>query len=1089
VVLEPRLVSVELRLLGPVEVWASGARVDAGAARQRGVLAALAVDANRPVLMETLIDRVWGEAPPAQARATVYAYVTRIRQLLGRAGGSVAVSRRSGGYQLDIAPELVDLHRFQSLVEQARRSGGPDRERALLLGQALALWRGNPLAGLSSGWADQVRHRLVGQRLDAAVEWARIQLREGDPEAVLGPVGDLAAEHLVSEPLALVLIEALAALGRTAEALDHYATLQRRLADELGIDPGPQLQRLHRAILRGTVPPPAAAPAVVVPAQLPPAASGFTGRHTELAQLDELSAAAGAPPTTVVIAAIAGTAGVGKTTLAVHWAHLVADRFPDGQLYVNLRGHGARRPTPPVQVLAQFLRALGTAPEQVPTGVGESAALYRSLLAGRRTLILLDNAASADQVRPLLPANPGCLVLITSRHRLDGLTALEGAKRLTLGMLEPPEAVGLLARRLGAARVDAEPAAAGELAQLCAYLPLALCIAAANLVASPRSGIAAYATELAKGNRLTGLAVADDQHAAIRTAFDLSYRTIPAGAQRLFRLLGLVPGPDVTAAAAAALAGTTPAEAARLLDRLASAHLIDHHLTGRYTFHDLLRLYARERSDREESAAEVSAAMVRLLDWYLYSADAARRRLYPQMVRLPLPGPRSWPHALTFDSPEAAWRWLDDERANLVAATDHAASYDDHRDYAWQLADALRGYFWVRVHGVDALATARAGLTAAQAAADYRSQTAMLVSLGMSQTRLGQYRDAGIHLARAAALARRADWQTGLASALSHLGLTDRYAGRLRDAVKHLTQALAVNRRTGRKAGQSANLANLGLVYYELGRLQSSAARYREALAIDRELAHSPLVAFKLGYLGEACHALGRTAEALDHLTTALPMIREQGDPDYEAEVLRNLADVYLTTGHLAEALEAAHRALVRSERGGDPQGVATSLNRLGACYHRLGQQREAVDHHTRSLRLAGRFGAHYARTEALIGLAASGLDLDQPASARAHAQRAVALAKRFGFRVLEGQALTAMAGADLGEDRLDDAVRRARRAVAIHRDTGHLPGQARALLVLGNGRSRAGEPAAAAGDWLAARKIFDEIGAPWTVRKPGVAS
>jgi DNA-binding SARP family transcriptional activator/tetratricopeptide (TPR) repeat protein len=904
---------VELRLLGPVEVWTAGAPVDAGAARQRGVLAALAVDANRPVLMETLIDRVWGEAPPSRVRATVYAYITRIRQLLERADGPVAVSRRSGGYQLDIAPERVDLHRFQSLVEQARRAGGPDRERAGLLGSALALWHGTALAGLSSDWAAQVRHRLVEQRLDTAVEWARIQLREGDPQAVLGPLGELAAEHPVTEPLALVLIEALAKLGHTSEALDHYATLRQRLADELGIDPGPQLQQLHRAVLRGTVtasrPAPARPPpASVVPAQLPPDVSGFTGRHAELAQLDALLATTGAESTTVVITAIAGTAGVGKTALAVHWAHLVADRFPDGQLYVNLRGFDpSGLPTSPAAAIRGFLDALDVPADRVPADLDAQAALYRSRLAGRRCLIVLDNARDPEQVRPLLPGAPGCLALITSRDRLAGLVAAEGAHPLTLHPLTADEAHQLLGRRLGTDRVAAEPDAAGDLVTRTARLPLALTIVAARAATDPHHRLRALADDL----RTSGLAAlsTEDGAADLRAVFSWSYRALDPPAARLFRLLGVHPGPELTGHAAASLLGVPLAEARKLLAQLARAHLVSESSPGRYTLHDLLRAYALELVGTHESESARHAARRRLLDHYLHTAHAGSLLVSP--TRDPIPIPPRQPDVSCEDITDfrQATAWFSTEHRALLAAIAQAAAsgFDIH---AWQLAWATANVFHVRGLGHDLAATHQIALAATQRLADRTAEAHIHYGLACAYARMTRFEEASAHLRHAIELFQATGKRSDQAQCHLTLGWVLERDRRLPEALAQALLAHDLYQETGNHWGLARSLNNVGWLYALLGEHRRALRHCLKAIAGHRASGDLRGEATALDSLGYTHHHLGDHAEAAGYYWRALHLFGEIGDRFNEAETLVRLGDTHCAAGDPDAAVTAWRYAL-----------------------------------------------------------------------------------------------------------------------------------------------------------------------------------
>src|SRR6266540_2922605 len=476
-----RGVVMEFRLLGPVEVWTAAGPVDAG----------------RPVTVETVIDRVWGDTPPDRVRHTLYVYVARLRKALG----SSRLLNRSGGYVLAVDPGQVDLHVFRSQVARARAASCPEAERATLLRRALDLWRGTPLADVPGEWAAQVREGWRQQHLEAAVSWAQAALSAGAPGALVGPLVELSTEHPLAEPLVATLMRALHASGRRAEALDCFARIRKRLADELGVHPGAELQALHQAILRSDAAPasvsaPAPAPS---PAQLPLDVHGFTGRAEALAQLDRTLQGSAEQPTAVVISAIAGTAGVGKTALAVHWAHRITDRFPDGQLYVNLRGFDPGGTVMhPGEAIRGFLDALQVPAQRIPSDLAAQVSLYRSLLAGKRMLVVLDNARDADQVRPLLPGAPGCLVLVTSRNQLTSLVAAEGAQPLTLDLLTEAEARQLLTRRLGAHRTTAEPHAVQSMVAACARLPLALAIVAAHAATRPAQPLAELAEQLRK---------------------------------------------------------------------------------------------------------------------------------------------------------------------------------------------------------------------------------------------------------------------------------------------------------------------------------------------------------------------------------------------------------------------------------------------------------------------------------------------------------------------------------------------------------------------------------------------------------------
>ncbi len=576
------------RLLGVVEVRVDDRPVELGPPQQRTVLAGLAVDAGLPVSLSTLTARVWGDDPPAGARASLYAHLTRIRRVVEHpalsAGSPVGLVRGAGGYLLDVDRDRVDLHRFRGLTRAANGAGLPDAERAALLGTAIGLWRGAPLTGTSGQWAERVRDGLVRERLDAVAAWAEVTLRLGRPVEVVGALRELVTEHPLAEPLVAAMMRALAASGRAAESLELFAVTRARLADELGADPGHGLRAVHQSVLRDgggqQQAEPAARPAQAtrrVPAQLPPDVYAFTGRERELSALDDLVREAEGGSTAVVVSAVSGTAGVGKTSLALRWAHRVRDRFPDGQLYLDLRGYDTEQPLSAPDALTRFLTALGLAGSDIPLDPDDRAARYRTELSDRRMLILLDNAATADQVRPLLPGAPGCLVTVTSRDSLAGLVARHGARRLNLDLLPLDDAVRLLGVLIGD-RVAAEPGAAETLAEECARLPLALRIAAELAAARPATPLRELVDELADEQRRLDLLDAGlDPRTAVRAVFSWSYQHLDPDAACAFRLLGLHPGQDLDAHAAAALGDHDLPRARRLLDVLARAHLVHEH--------------------------------------------------------------------------------------------------------------------------------------------------------------------------------------------------------------------------------------------------------------------------------------------------------------------------------------------------------------------------------------------------------------------------------------------------------------------------------------------------------------------------------
>ena len=1040
---------VEFRLLGPVEAWAGERRLEIGSPQHRVVLAALLIDAGRVVTTETLVDRVWGDQPPAGARRSLHAIVSRLRQQLRRAdldGGRFPdVLNRSGGYVLDVDGGVVDWHRFLELLDTARGEPSSDLDRALLLRRALHLWRGTPLADLPGDWAAHTRQNWRQRRLDAAVSWAEAEFRAGGSGEVIVPVRDLVDEYPLAEPLAAVLMRALVVAGRPAEALDRYAATRARLVDELGAEPGPELQALHRAILRGEVLPPVAAASAEVghpmppPGQLPPAVGPFVGRVAELDRMEAWLSDGGEP----TLIAVTGIGGIGKTALALQWAQRVRRRFPDGQLFVDLRGYALDPPVRPIEALARFLHALGVPPERVPADMDEAAAMYRSLLADRAMLVVLDNAHDAAQVRPLLAGGANATV-VTSRDVLGGLVAREGAWLLNVDTLSADEADALLRRLLGAQRVARESEAAAALAALCAFLPLALRIVAAQLAAAPWDTIGRYADELRRGDRLTLLRVDGDERTGVRAAFDQSYARQPADARRLLRMLAAAPGQHVTAEAAAALADTSVGEAIRLLRGLTLAHLVQRPTVDRYVLHDLVRLYAGERADAGEPAHAPQAAVGRLMNHLLARVDAAAALLYPEKLRLP--DPTRPPDGAPFADATAAMAWLDGERGNLVAAVTHAAGHGPRRA-AYLLADALRGYYWLRLHAVDWRTTAEAGLAAATAEGDPQGQAAAMLSLADLDMLHERRPEAIENYQRALDLCREVGWLEGQSAALGNLGNVYWRSGRLEEAAAKYTEGLELDDAIGWIAGQSVKTGNLANVCRSLGRLAEALDLHTQALALDRLCGSRNGEAVELSDLAEVRHARGEFAEALVLLDQALTLQRKIGDRVSEAETLRILAAVHRDLG--TPALDLATQALQLARDTGERRVEADALQTLGSVHNRLEATVEAADCYRRAIELAREVDNRYTEAEALISLGGLHMRQGNAAAALECVRPALATARDRGYRILEGNALTVLAHIWLGQGRRDDAVRDARTAAAIHRQTGHRPGQTAALAVL----------------------------------------
>jgi DNA-binding SARP family transcriptional activator/tetratricopeptide (TPR) repeat protein len=987
---------VEFRVLGSVEVIADGAPVDLGSRKQRLVLAVLLLEAGRPVSLERLVDLLWPTAPPASARNTVQALISRLRAVF-RAADGPELATEGPGYVLRATPDAVDAHRFTALVRRARAAG--DETAVALLDEALALWRGDALAGAASA---EVAERLLAglheARWSALEDRIDAQLRLSRGRAMLGELTTLVAAHPLRQRLVGQLMLALHREGRTDAALAAYRDLRARLAEGLGLDPAPELKRLEAAILAAD---PALDPAAepppepVRPAQLPHDVRGFTGRTAELARLDEPGGAGPGPD----IRVLTGTAGVGKTALAVRWAHRARDRFPDGQLYLDLRGFDPdHEPLTPAAAAAQLLRALGTDPRAIPPDADGRTALWRSLLADRRVLVLLDNARDSAQVTPLLP--PSGTVLVTSRQRLGDLIARTGARPVPLSVLPADDSRQLLETVLGPPAVAAEPAAAAELARLCGHLPLALRLAAANLGAGEAAGIAELARELAGGDPLAGLSVDGAEESAVTTAFSVSYRALPAGHRLLFRRLALVPGQTFTAPVAAELAGVPEGRAVQQLKALAAANLVERHLPGRYRFHDLLRSYAAGRVAADDPGTDRDAARRRLFEHYLATADAAGRLLIPHFLRLPRPEPSKAFEA--FQGTEDALAWLDTEWPNLAAAVEHTAAHGP-REYAWHLADALRAFFHHRGHHTEWIDTATTALTAAEAAGARQAQAAMRLSIALAGVNSGRYADARGHLTTVLDEGLAADWPAGRAAALNNLSAVHQRLGDPHEAIAcgveslRLCEELAI-------PGVTMALANLGFACGQVGDHDEALRHFGRALEIAERDGARFSVAVLLVDLGHVYRDL-ESPLAVAFYERALTANRELGYQYGEAAALSGRAVLEARAGDATRALADAAEAVELTRRIGDRGTEASALAAWGeTCLH-LGQAADAVSHLTTALDIARETSFTWCEAAALTGLAEAAFALGETEQARTHGEAAAKLAAQAGYRPLETRA------------------------------------------------------------------------------------
>jgi DNA-binding SARP family transcriptional activator/Tfp pilus assembly protein PilF len=944
----------------------------------RLLIAALALSAGEIVLAADLVDLIWDDRPPASARASLQTLVARLRRAL-RGIPECSLERHGGGYRLRVDRGLVDVHQFRSLVRSARQE--TDSAAAIaLFDQALGLWQGPALADVpATARAEAIRAGLEEEHLAAVQDRFGCLLAAGRNAEGAAEIPIMLALHPLSERLAGLLMLAWYRRGRQADALAVFRDLRSRLSGELGIEPGPELQRLHRQILsadstltgpeaagvpasardrvtdvvapaadaadlefgllgldavvhqlpQGGADPPNGTGVAVVPHQLPPAPTCFTGRQRELLLLTgwlDGGSSAGVP----VILVLTGTAGVGKTALALQWAHQLRHRFPDGELYLNLRGFGpAPAPAAQAEAIATLLESLGVPPGRIPRQLDAQVGLYRSLLAGRRMLIVLDNARDEAQVRPLLPASARCAVLVTSRSQCVGLAAAEGARLVVLGMLTDGEARQLLAARLGAGRAVAEPESVAELADLCGRLPLALAITAAQAATRPAVPLANLAAGLRDARARLDALDAGDEAADIQSAFSWSYRLLGGQAASMFRRLAAHPGPDISGPAAASLAGGEVAVTRAALSELARASLVLEHDAGRFALHDLLRAYAAQLCDEDERRA----AIRRAADHYLHVARDAMQLAYPAEDHRPLTLTarlRASPEPLA--DREQALAWLEAEHRVLLGmmAAAAEAGLDAH---AWELPSVLSLHLCRRGFFADWAESQRTALAAAVRLGDEAARARAHRTLGDALVQLDSVPEARSHLRRAMTLYRRLDDANG--QAVCHLS-TSRLFCSLGDpaaALSHARSALSLYRDSGHLAGQARALNNMGWYSVRLGRIARGLGYCEQALHLNRHVDDRFGEASTLDSIGYCWHLMGRPEQAIIYYEQALEAFADAGDRYSLAHTLDRLADARRAIGSHEDAYQAWRQAIALFDAMHHPDaGILRAKLRHAAC-------------------------------------------------------------------------------------------------------------------------------------------------------------
>jgi DNA-binding SARP family transcriptional activator len=1024
---------MEFRALGPVELWSAGQQRDLGSARARAILAMLLLTPGTIVPADALIDRLWDTRPPPKARESLSAYIARLRASLRHGlDGSVQLLGRARGYMLDVDPDVIDLHQFRRLRRQANAlaASGDFAHAAGLLREADGLWRGPALAGIAGDWVARMRDGLEDERRAAILERVECELELGRHADLVGELTPLLAQYPLDEAFVARQMMALYGSGRAAAALSLYRETRGRLIDEQGTEPGPMLTDLHQRIL-GVDPQLAARPADHRPADaprpdtLPPELPEFVGRARELGLLTADRGAA--PPVTV----IEGMPGVGKTALAVQAARQLSGQYPDGALFLSLRSRQPEgQPLDPAEALDSLLAMLSVPAARIPESIGERAALWRAQLSRRRMIVILDDAARPDQIRPLLPAAGECLILITSRRRLSDVA---DARTLTLDVLPAADAVALF-RQIAGADAAGDTGQVERAVQLCGHLPLAIQLTAGRVARDCPAGLAGLIEELSQAPARLGSGAASPE---VTAAFDLSYNALEPDHQRLFRELGIGPGEYVSLQAAAALDGCTLAEAEKAVATLLDHHLLARAPDGQFRFHDLIRGYAAECAARTDPPAQQRQAISRLLDYYLHAADQADRVLHPfrrrmtvQVTQVPVAQP-------ALRTPEDAAAWLGAEWRNILRAARHAGDHEWKRkcaDLTHVLADFIQNQaHWdeaITAHAValqaardlaDPARTAQAALElgavrlqvgahdaavalAQEAATIYRSlgdqagEAEALDQIGMVAHRATGPREALAYFQEALALYRAAASQRGIADTLSHSGISSWHLGRCAEAAARLREALSVYRDIGDRRGEAKTLNNLGKTYLYSGYHRDALDAYQGSLRIFQEIGGAPQnEAILYQAIGAVHHYKGSYEEGLAAYRQALAIFRAIGDLPDEADVLNDIGALYQSASCSDEALVYHQKAQLIAEEIGNSSQRLIAMRRIADIRRGSGQYGDAFDHYHSALRLAREIGDPYEEGKILEGIAESTVSTQRPSAARIFFRQALDIFERLG--------------------------------------------------------------------------------------------
>ncbi len=1026
---------MEFRVLGPIELWSAGQQYDLGPTRARCVLAILILAPRTIVPTDVLIDRIWDTEPPPKARESLAVYITRLRASLRQAvGESVRLAGRARGYELDVDPELVDLHQFRRLRRQADAlAGNGDAEHAvLLLREADRLWRGQPFAGIRGDWMARMRASLEEERRAAILKRVECELDLGRHADLVGDLSNLLAQYPLDEAFIAHQMTALYGSGRAGEALSLFRDTRDQLIDEQGTEPGPALTVLHQRMLShdpelasgtGFTGPNRQLSRTAAADTLPPETVEFVGRDEELSLLVQ------PPGDGPRIMIIEGMAGVGKTALAVHAARTVAAQYPDGMFYLNFHTHDpGLPPLDAAEALHRLLQMLTAPATRIPDAIGERAALLRAQLSRRRAVVILDDAAGPEQLRPLLPSAGQSLILITTRRRL---ASLAGAHGLTLDVLPMPDAVTLFQRVAGPSRAyDADVAATAV--QLCGRLPLAIKLAAGRLAHDCPPRLADLVEELSQTPvRATGAASPQ-----VMSAFDVSYRSLEPEHQQFFRRLGMSPCASISPQAAAALGGLRLGEAQQALAALLDHHLLARAPGGQFRFHDLIREYAALRAAREDSGADQRRAVSRLLDYYLASADQADRMLHPFRRRMPVPVTHRPAASVALVTADGAAGWLEAEWRNILQAAQYAGRHEWKQKCA-DLIHVLGGFLEARAYRDDAVSAhtlavqagrdlvdparvARASLElsevrqqigqadaalplAEEAAEIYRSlgdrrgEAEALDKIGLAHQRAGRSRDSLAYFAEARSMYGDTADSHGVADTLSHSGIASWQLGRYPDAMGNLRDALLLYQAAGDRRGEAKTLNNLGRMQLNFGYHRDALDGYQKALEIFREIGVAQSEAILYHNIGALYYYKGSYDEGLAAYRRALAIYREIGDLPNEADVLNDIGAIYQSAECYDEALICHEKARAIAEETGNLPQQVTSLRGIAGVRRGGGGYAAAFDLYHTALKLAREIGDPYEEAKILEGIAETTLSTLRPDAARIVFRQALDIFERLG--------------------------------------------------------------------------------------------